>query len=101
MLGARIPDEYAGATEADPAQQLYYACWKQKVLTEQEKQWLTVAVQDMLQAGADPDRTDNSGRSARDYALLDGEHSQMVKTIETYTQDGVGKDSKPVYGPTF
>ncbi|WP_323982175.1 ankyrin repeat domain-containing protein [Novosphingobium aureum] len=61
----------------------------------------TELVKALLQAGADPDRTDNSGRSARDYALLDGANSQMVKTIETHTQEGVGKDSKPVYGPTF
>lgn len=61
----------------------------------------TQLVKALLEAGADPDRTDNSGRSARDYAKLDGEHSTMVSTIDTYTKDGVGKNSKPVYGPTF
>lgn len=56
----------------------------------------------LLQGGADPDWADNSGRSARDYAALDGRDSPMLKEIE---QDDKVKDkaanSKPVYGPTF
>ncbi len=36
----------------------------------------------LLKAGADPDRADNSGRSARDYALLNGRTSALVSEIE-------------------
>src|SRR5690606_35965538 len=36
----------------------------------------------LLKAGADPDRTDNSGRSASDYARLDGPGSVLLGEIE-------------------
>ena len=55
----------------------------------------------LLEAGADPDRADNSGRSARDYATLDGKSSMMLQAITNYAKKG-GKD-KPVttYGPAY
>jgi ankyrin repeat protein len=37
----------------------------------------------LLKAGANPDRADNSGRSARDYALLEGRNSALVSEIES------------------
>ncbi|WP_343222083.1 ankyrin repeat domain-containing protein [Novosphingobium profundi] len=55
----------------------------------------------LLQAGADPDRADNSGRSARDYAKQDGPTSMLVRTIDENKRADAGKNSKPVYGPTF
>ncbi|MCX7676038.1 MAG: ankyrin repeat domain-containing protein, partial [Alteraurantiacibacter sp.] len=38
----------------------------------------------LLQAGADPDRADHSGRSARDYARLRGERDITNDTITRY-----------------
>lgn len=56
----------------------------------------------LLKAGADPDRADNSGRSARDYALLGGRTSSLVSEIETHAkpreQRGATQRS---YGPTL
>lgn len=52
----------------------------------------------LLKAGADPDRTDNSGRSARDYARLDGSSSVLLGEIERNAKKGTG--GKPVYGPS-
>lgn len=53
----------------------------------------------LLKAGADPDRTDNSGRSARDYARLDGTSSVLIGEIERNAKKDAG--NKPVYGPSF
>lgn len=53
----------------------------------------------LLQAGADPDRADNSGRSARDYAMLDGKGSQLVSTIEANAKSRQQRQS--TYGPSF
>jgi len=59
----------------------------------------TTLVRILLEGGADPDRADNSGRSARDYALLDGKDSVVFETIEAKSK---GKQkAAPVYGPTF
>lgn len=56
----------------------------------------------LLKAGANPDRRDNSGRSARDYAMLDGKSSPLVSEIESNTKKGVTpQGNKPSYGPTF
>lgn len=56
----------------------------------------------LLKAGANPDRKDNSGRSARDYALLDGKNSALVTEIENSAKPAAQQQSnKPVYGPTF
>lgn len=54
----------------------------------------------LLQAGADPNRADNSGRSARDYAQLD-DSSAILGAIKSETKPNAGKANKPVYGPTF
>jgi ankyrin repeat protein len=56
----------------------------------------------LLKAGADPDRADNSGRTARDYALLDGRGSPLLTEIETNAKPKNERaGGKPVYGPTF
>ncbi|KHK93647.1 ankyrin [Novosphingobium malaysiense] len=56
----------------------------------------------LLQAGANPDRADNSGRSARDYAKLEGqEGNNLLATIETYAKAGASRSDKPVYGPVL
>lgn len=62
----------------------------------------TALMRVLLKGGADPDRADNSGRSARDYALLSGKDSQLVAAIESHAQESAGKKaSAAVYGPTF
>ena len=55
----------------------------------------------LLKAGADPNRADNSGRSARDYATLDGKGSAIIAAIQSDTRPDAGKANKPTYGPTF
>jgi ankyrin repeat protein len=56
----------------------------------------------LLKAGANPDRADNSGRSARDYAALDGRGNPLLTEIETHAKPkGQSAGAKPVYGPTF
>ncbi len=50
----------------------------------------------LLKAGADPDRNDNSGRSARDYAQLDSRNSRILAAIEKHEQE---KSTAAVYGP--
>jgi ankyrin repeat protein len=56
----------------------------------------------LLKAGADPDRKDNSGRSARDYATLEGRGGPMLSEIETNSKP---RSQRPgggaVYGPSF
>lgn len=54
----------------------------------------------LLQAGADPDRNDNSGRSARDYAQLD-QSSAILAAIKTETKPDAHKANKPTYGPAL
>jgi ankyrin repeat protein len=59
-------------------------------------------VRALLKAGADPDRADNSGRSARDYALLDGRNSVLVGEIESNAKpQGQRGGARPSYGPSF
>lgn len=56
----------------------------------------------LLKAGANPDKADNSGRSARDYAKLDGDGSQLVSIIEENAKPrAAGQNNKPTYGPSF
>lgn len=55
----------------------------------------------LLKAGANPDRADNSGRSARDYAQLDGRGSPLVGEIEANAKPKSQRGAQPVYGPTF
>jgi ankyrin repeat protein len=54
----------------------------------------------LLQAGADPDRSDNSGRSARDYAQLD-QSSAILAAIKSETKPDAHKANKPTYGPAL
>jgi ankyrin repeat protein len=53
----------------------------------------------LLKAGANPDRADNSGRSARDYAMLEGRGSPMLAEIERSAKPR-NQTGKPVFGPT-
>jgi uncharacterized protein len=55
----------------------------------------------LLEKGANPDRADNSGRTARDFALLDGKNSPTLQAIEAVASEKVKKDAGPVYGPSF
>jgi ankyrin repeat protein len=54
----------------------------------------------LLKAGADPDRRDNSGRSARDYAKLEG--GQLLAEIDANSKPREQRaGGATVYGPTF
>jgi ankyrin repeat protein len=56
----------------------------------------------LLKAGANPDRKDNSGRSARDYAMLEGASSSLVAEIQANAKPaGQRAGSGKVYGPSF
>ena len=56
----------------------------------------------LLKAGADPDRADNSGRSARDYALLGGRSNSLVSEIETSAKPrGQRAGPQRTYGPAL
>jgi ankyrin repeat protein len=55
----------------------------------------------LLQAGADPDRADNSGRSAREYAALEGRNGPLLAEIERSARSAGGRKSDEVYGPSF
>ena len=57
-----------------------------------------VRVRVLLASGANPDRADNSGRSARDYAMLGGKNNSLITLIESSSQ-GQGKQATPTYGP--
>ena len=62
----------------------------------------TALMRVLLQAGANPDRTDNSGRSARDYAKLEGAQSTVMEEIErSATKTGGSEASAEVYGPSL
>jgi ankyrin repeat protein len=54
----------------------------------------------LLTAGADPDRADNSGRSARDYARLAANGSPLVSEIESGAKSR-GQRSRGGYGPSL
>ncbi|TXG94234.1 MAG: ankyrin repeat domain-containing protein [Rhodocyclaceae bacterium] len=56
----------------------------------------------LLKAGADADRPDNSGRSARDYARLQGENSATLTEIQARAKPAApGAPAGSVYGPRF
>lgn len=55
----------------------------------------------LLRAGADPDRKDNSGRSARDYAALDGAGSVVLSEINRLANASKREKPAQVYGPSF
>ena len=52
----------------------------------------------LLKAGANPDRADNSGRSARDYATLDGRESPLLAEIQATAKTRAGGGAA-TYGP--
>lgn len=55
----------------------------------------------LLKAGADPRRNDNSGRSALDYAQLDGRNNPVLAEIEAAAKNRAAKGKQPTYGPSF
>lgn len=62
----------------------------------------TAMMRILLVAGADPERADNSGRSARDYALLDGRSGPLIAEITASAKPrGQRAGGAAVYGPSF
>ena len=60
----------------------------------------TAIIRLLLKAGANADRSDNSGRSARDYATLMGPSSGVLAEIERAEEERkVSGDAKGSYGP--
>lgn len=56
----------------------------------------------LLKAGANPDRADNSGRSARDYAALEGHGNPLLAEIEANAKPKSAQgQSRGSYGPSF
>ena len=55
----------------------------------------------LLKAGADPDRKDNSGRSARDYATMDSNGAQMLAEIASHAKPKAQQPGRKVYGPVL
>lgn len=53
----------------------------------------------LLAAGADPKRNDNSGRSALDYATLDGRGNPVLAEIENAAKVAASKPKTQAYGP--
>jgi hypothetical protein len=53
----------------------------------------------LLKAGANPKRNDNSGRSALDYAQLDGRGNPVLAEIETAARAAAAKPKAQTYGP--
>jgi ankyrin repeat protein len=62
----------------------------------------TAMMRVLLKAGADPDRADNSGRSARDYALLNGPSNPLASEIANSAKPrGQRGGPQRSYGPTL
>ena len=62
----------------------------------------TAMMRVLLGAGADPDRSDNSGRSARDYAELEGRDSLVFAEIERHDDSGGTRRAEAgAYGPSL
>lgn len=56
----------------------------------------------LLKAGASPDRADNSGRSARDYAALEGGGNPLLAEIENNAKPKAAQgQARGSYGPSF
>ncbi len=56
----------------------------------------------LLKGGADPDRADNSGRSARDYAMLEGRSGPLIGEIETNAKPRAARGQRSTsYGPSL
>ena len=53
----------------------------------------------LLRAGANPRRNDNSGRSAIDYAELDGRSNPVLAEIENAAKVAAGRAKPQTYGP--
>ena len=62
----------------------------------------TALMRVLLKAGANPDRADNSGRSARDYALLNGPSNPLISEINNNAKPtGQRSTTQRSYGPTL
>jgi ankyrin repeat protein len=55
----------------------------------------------LLEAGADPDHYDNSGRSARDYARLGPDSTNLLALIERSEKPESERAGAGTYGPSF
>lgn len=55
-------------------------------------------VRELLKAGANPDRSDNSGRTARDYAMLLGPQSPIMTELDKAAAERKARAAK-TYGP--
>lgn len=55
----------------------------------------------LLDKGANPDHNDNSGRSARDYAMLMSGNGQMLDAIRKADEDRKSEGPRQIYGPSF
>ena len=53
-----------------------------------------------MRAGANPNRADNSGRSARDYAALLGADSVIASELTTAAKAAEARKAR-TYGPSF
>lgn len=60
----------------------------------------TAMIRILLAAGADPNHSDNSGRTARDYAKLEGADSQVLAEIDKNDKAKKRKAGQ-TYGPTL
>ena len=58
-------------------------------------------VRRLLEEGADPDRNDNSGRSARDYLALMTSNTLLVREFETADAERAKTPQTEQYGPSF
>ena len=62
----------------------------------------TALMRVLLKAGANPDRADNSGRSARDYALLNGPGNSLINEITSNAKPAAQRSTtQRSYGPTL
>jgi ankyrin repeat protein len=61
----------------------------------------TSMMRTLLGAGADPDRADNSGRSARDYARLEGAKSATLAELERSAKASGSRAASQIYGPSL
>lgn len=55
----------------------------------------------LLAQGANPDRNDNSGRSARDYVELMNQNTLLKMEFDKADEKHDGKKTNQLYGPTF
>lgn len=58
-------------------------------------------VRRLLAQGANPDRNDNSGRSARDYLGLMTSNTLLVREFEAADAEREGQETPQQYGPSF